>query len=44
MDEVKSKSESKEYKIDDFCVIENKNRKQGNTNIYRFMMPHCCTK
>jgi hypothetical protein len=27
MDEVKSKLESKEYKINEICIIENKNRK-----------------
>jgi hypothetical protein len=48
MDEVKSKSESKEYKINEICVIEKirikKLHKQENTDIYRLVIPQCNTK
>jgi hypothetical protein len=37
MNEVKSKLESKEYKINEICVIENKNRKVIQTEKYRYL-------
>jgi hypothetical protein len=38
MDEVKSKSESKEYKINEICAIEkNKNQKVIQTRKYRYL-------
>jgi hypothetical protein len=37
MDKAESKSESKEYEIDDLCVIHNKNRKVIQTEKYRYL-------
>jgi hypothetical protein len=48
MDEVKSKSESKEYKINENMryrkIRIKKLYKQENTDIYRFVIPQCNTK
>jgi hypothetical protein len=37
MDEVESKSENKEYKINDVCVIESKSRKVIQTGQNRYL-------